>query len=84
MCRLFYWVETVFGDWISSCVPAGTFKAYRLELNSISEWGERVKLTRWMQPDWGFAIKTLREIRGRTGAPTLETIEMVSRERGPG
>ena len=65
-------------------VPAGTFKAYRVELNSIAEWGERVKLTRWLQPDWGFPIKALREIRPPRGAPTLETIEMIARHRGPG
>lgn len=62
-------------------VPAGTFKAYRLELSSIAQWGERVRLTRWMLPDWGFPVKQFREIRPRTGAPTLETWEMTSRER---
>ena len=65
-------------------VPAGTFKAYKLELNSISQWGERVKLTRWMEPNWGFAIKNIREVRPRTGSPDLEIYEMVSRERGKG
>jgi uncharacterized caspase-like protein len=65
-------------------VPAGTFKAYRVELTSIAEWGERVKLTRWLQPDWGFPIKALREIRPARGVPTLETVEMISRHRGPG
>ena len=63
-------------------VAAGTVKAYRLELSSISGNGERVKLTRWMQPDWGFPIKMLREIRPRSGPPTLETWEMTSRNRG--
>jgi hypothetical protein len=65
-------------------VPAGTFKAYKLELNSLSQWGERVKLTRWMDPQWGNPIKLLREVRPRTGNPDLEIYEMVSRERGKG
>lgn len=62
-------------------VPAGTFKAYRLELNSIAEWGERVRLVRWMLPEWGFPVKQLRQIRPRYGAPTLETWEMTARHR---
>lgn len=63
-------------------VPSGTFKAYRLELTSSSDDGKRVKLTRWMQPDWGFPIKLLREIRVRSGPPTLENWEMIGRQRG--
>jgi Caspase domain len=64
-------------------VPAGTFKAYKLELNSIAQWGERVKLTGWYQPDWGVALKTLREIRQRSGGADWEIYEMVSFKRGP-
>jgi hypothetical protein len=62
-------------------VPAGTFKAYRLELNSIAEWGERVRLVRWMLPDWGFPVKQLRQLRPRNGTPTLEIWEMTGRQR---
>ena len=64
-------------------VPAGIFKAYRLELTSISQTGERVKLTRWMLPDWGVPLKTIREIRPRTGAVEREIFEVVSFKRGP-
>lgn len=62
-------------------VPAGTFKAYRLELNSIAEWGERVRLVRWMLPDWGFPVKQQRQLRPRNGTPTLEIWEMTGRQR---
>ena len=65
-------------------VPAGTFKAYKLELNSISQWGERVQLIRWHQPDWGVALKTLREIRPRNGKVDREIYEIVSFKRGAG
>jgi Caspase domain len=64
-------------------IPAGTFKAYRLELNSISQNGERVKLTRWMLPDWGNPLKVIREIRPRTGAIEREIYEVTSFKRGP-
>ena len=63
-------------------VPAGTFKAYKLELNSISQRGERVQLIRWHQSDWGVAIKTLREIRRRSGGTELEIYELLSFKRG--
>ena len=65
-------------------VPAGTFKAYKLELNSISQFGERVRLTRWMEPDWGFSIKLLREIYPRNGPAEREIYEMIGRLRGNG
>ena len=65
-------------------VPAGTFKAYKLELNSFTQSGTRVRLIRWMEPDWGFAIKTLRQVYHRSGPPDLEIYEMVTRQRGKG
>ena len=65
-------------------MPAGTFKAYKLELSSISQTGTRVSLTRWMEPDWGSALKMLREIRPRTGPVEREVYEMVGRRRGAG
>jgi hypothetical protein len=66
-------------------VPAGTFMAYRLELNSISDSGTRVKLTRWMQPELGYPVKLLREIRnrGQRDVPTLEYWELIAHRRGP-
>lgn len=63
-------------------IPAGHFKAYRLELVAFEEDGTYVKLTRWMLPDWGFPIKMHREIRRRgNGGLELETLEMTFRER---
>jgi uncharacterized caspase-like protein len=64
-------------------VPAGTFKAYRFEMNSIQDNGNVVKLTYWAQPDFPFPIKMQREIRRRKGGPTVEVLEMTSRKRGP-
>ncbi|MBK9238319.1 MAG: hypothetical protein IPO19_21090 [Rhodoferax sp.] len=65
-------------------VPAGTFKAYKVELTSMSQGGTRVVLTRWMEPNWGFAIKVQQEVRRRTGPADLEVHEMVDRQRGQG
>ena len=65
-------------------VGAGTFKAFKFEMDAVLGNGTFVKLTYWAQPDWPFAIKTIREIRPRSGAPTRELIEMVSRKRGAG
>jgi len=62
-------------------VPAGTFKAYKIELNSVTSLA-RVKLTYWAQPGWGLNIKTIREIRVFRQQPTFDTIELVSRRRG--
>ena len=81
-----YWVE---GDvkvvaLEDVTVPTGTFKAYRVELTSISQTGTRVLLTRWMEPDWGGPIKMLREIRPRTGPAEKEIYEMIGRQRGKG
>ncbi len=65
-------------------VPAGTFRAYKLELNSMHEAGTRVRLTSWFEPDWGFSIKTLREIIPRKGPAEREVYEMIGRRRGAG
>ena len=62
-------------------VPAGNFKAYRIELEEFAEDGTHVKLTRWMLPSWGFPIKMKREVRRRYGGPELETMEMTFKER---
>ncbi len=56
-------------------VPAGTFKAYRLEHLAFHSNGTRSKLITWMRPEWGLAIKMIREIRHPSGGPTLDTRE---------
>ncbi len=63
-------------------VPAGTFKAFKFEMDSVLGSGTFVKLTYWAAPDWPFSLKTLREIRPRSGAATREIIETVSIQRG--
>ncbi len=62
-------------------IPAGKFKAYRIELEEFSQEGTVVRLTRWMLPSWGFPIKMKREVRRRYGGPELETMEMTFKER---
>jgi hypothetical protein len=63
-------------------VPAGTFKAYRLESELFA--GETsIRMTRWNQPEWGQSIKVIEEVRGR-GGNTGEIRELVARVKGPG
>jgi hypothetical protein len=64
-------------------VPAGTFRAYKIVMDSVSEFA-RVKLTYWAQPGWGMSVKTIREIRPFRKDPTLEIHEMTFRKRGEG
>ncbi len=64
-------------------VPAGTFKAYKVELRSINQFGARVELTRWMDPNFGMALKTVRTIYPRTGPADRDVFEMISFKRGP-
>jgi uncharacterized caspase-like protein len=65
-------------------VPAGTFKAYRLVHTNFQSNGAHVKLVSWMRPEWGFPLKLVREIRPRSGAPTLDTWEMTAVPRRAG
>jgi uncharacterized caspase-like protein len=65
-------------------VPAGTFKAFRFELQGSISNGERVRLTYWALPDWGSPIRTIREIRPRYGTVEREVTELVARKRGDG
>ena len=63
-------------------VPAGTFDAYRLEMEQVAQDGSRLKITYWGQPDWGVAIKQIREIRNSRGALSGQVYEMIARRRG--
>lgn len=65
-------------------VPAGTFKAYRLVHTNFQSNGSHVKIVSWMRPEWGFAVKMVREIRPRSGAPTLDTREITALPRRAG
>lgn len=62
-------------------VPAGNFKAYRIETEDFSEDGTHTRTTRWMLPGWGYSIKVKREIRARYRGPELVTQEMTFKER---
>ena len=65
-------------------VPAGSFEVYRIELKTLVSDGSRRKFTMWMQPDWGYPVKFLYEVRTRSGgAPEITTRELVARRRSP-
>ncbi|MFM6993475.1 MAG: caspase domain-containing protein, partial [Rhodoferax sp.] len=65
-------------------VPAGSFKAYKVELRSINQFGARAELTRWMDPNFGVPLKMVRAIYPRSGPPDRDVFELVSLKRGPG
>ncbi len=66
----------------SITVPAGTFKTFKIERNSVNRAGVRTKNTYWMLPDFGFIIKQQMEVRRRRGNPELWSEEAVSLTRG--
>ena len=63
-------------------VPAGSFDTYKMEMEQTAQDGSRLKITYWGQPDWGVAIKQIREIRDSRGALSGQIYEMQSRQRG--
>jgi hypothetical protein len=63
-------------------VPAGTFKTFKIERNSVNRAGARTKNIYWMLPDFGFIVKQTMEVRRRNGNPDLWSEEAVSLTRG--
>jgi uncharacterized caspase-like protein len=64
-------------------VPAGSFDTYKMEMEQTAQDGTRLKITYWGQPDWGVAIKQIRELRDTRGNYSGQMYEMLSRKRGP-
>ncbi len=65
-------------------VPAGTFKAYKLVMKSKISNGNDSISTYWVEPEWGFKIKTIRQVKRPSGNNSYELHEMVSRVKGVG
>ena len=68
-------------------VPAGTFKAYRIEASYFYDgysWQYRIADTYWVQPGWGDEIRHVYEVRYARGALERQVTEMISRTRGDG
>jgi hypothetical protein len=59
----------------------GKLNAIKLEAVQIYQEGGRAKVTLWFDPEWGYAVKLVRESRGRTGAPDIYVREMTARSR---
>ena len=62
-------------------IPAGTFKAYKIQ---IKGWAgsNRIDNLTWVLPDWAVSLKTIRRIYHARGPATLETVELESFVRG--
>lgn len=63
-------------------VPAGTFKAFKIEVNSSRRNGANVKNTYWMLPDFGFPIKQQIEMHRPNGKTDRWTEEALTITRG--
>ncbi len=67
-------------------VPAGTFKAYKIETEGVNRWGIRQKITTWIEPTTMFSIKTIFDSRrlasGAYSGADIWTEEAVSITRG--
>ncbi len=64
-------------------VPAGTFKAYKIEQSGINVWGFRTKTTIWTDLDAGTRVRAEYEGRGLNGGADKWYEELVSLKRGP-
>ena len=67
----------------SVTVPLGTFNAYRIDYLFAFQDGRRIKSTFWYQPDLGYAVKFVREIR-RNNTPDILIREMTAYKRAAG
>jgi len=65
-------------------VSAGTFKAYKLVMKSKISSGNNALNTYWVEPGWGFKIKSIRQVERLQGKHSYELHEMVSRVKGAG
>lgn len=65
-------------------VPAGTFKAFRLKMNTMRGDGIRITLTYWVLPDWPFPIRSIFERRFSSEPAHRELFEAQSITRGAG
>ena len=63
-------------------VPAGTFLAYRVELQFQIEGDALLKASLWVQPEWGLAVKTNFQFQDLNGRVRSGVREMVGRQRG--
>lgn len=62
-------------------VAAGTFDAYKIQMDFQFDNGLRRKTTFWAQPDWGLPMKMVIESRPRSGSLDVLVREMLSRRR---
>lgn len=63
-------------------VSAGTFSAYRVEVQFQIEGEAQLNATLWVQPEWGLAIKTHFQFLDSNGRVRSGVREMLGRQRG--
>jgi hypothetical protein len=63
-------------------VPAGTFDAYKVEIQFQTEKGVSLRTVSWQQPDWGIPLKVIFQYQDRAGVVRQGTRELLERIRG--
>jgi hypothetical protein len=51
-------------------------------MEQTAQDGETLKITYWGQPDWGVAVRQIREVRTRGNSREGQIYELASRKRG--
>jgi hypothetical protein len=62
-------------------VALGEFDAYRIEVRMFEQSGLIRSLTFWFDPEWGYPLRTIYDVRGRSGPPDILVRETVFRSR---
>jgi hypothetical protein len=60
----------------------GKLRTIRLDATQQYQDGFRAKMTLWFEPEWGYAVRLVRESRRGFGAPDIFVRDMVARKRG--
>jgi hypothetical protein len=62
--------------------PFGQIDTYRVEVARLYQNGDRLKMTFWFDPDWGYSLRLVSEFRSASGrVPDIRIRDMVARFR---
>jgi hypothetical protein len=62
-------------------VPAGTFDTYRIEFEQTADDNSLLKISYWAQPEWGAAVKQIREVYADNDLVQKTISELTNRKR---
>ena len=76
-------IETRVAGYETIDTAFGKLRAIRLDVVQYQSGG-RAKMTLWFDPEWGYSVRLVREVRGRSGSLDIYVREMVGRSRAKG